>query len=428
MTTFRYSAVDGAGRGVAGTVEAPSRQAAISSLLERKVYVTTVAEAEAEGDAGPSRGQTRATSSGSSAGVEGTITAWLRSASWKGIGLRGVTGLFRQLATALEAGLPLLTALRVVREQSESAAMGELVDDLARRVEAGDAFSDALAAHRGVFTPLHVSMARAGETAGVLDEVMGSLADFAERDLETRERIRSASVYPAMVLALAVLSVGVIVAFILPRIMETIGDNPDLLPLPTRILMGISDGLRAWWWLGLIGIGLGVWGFRRWTATAEGRLTFDSWKLRVPILGKTLRLIAVGRFARALGTLSKSGIQIVEALVVLRDTLGNEAMGQAIDRVQAGVTQGQPIAEPLRESGQFPPMFIQVVSLGEKTGRLDQLLLRAADSFDKDTTTSIQRTMTALPALFIVLLALLVTFILAAVLLPIISMQTGMGV
>src|SRR5690606_10264420 len=124
--------------------------------------------------------------------------------------------------------------------------------------------------------------------------------------------------------------------------------------------------------------------FHRWTSTPAGRLSFDSFKLRLPVVGKTLRLVAVGRFARALGTLSKSGIQIIEALRVLRDTLGNEAMGQAIDQVRTGVTQGQPIAEPLRDSGRFPPMFIQVVSLGEKTGRLDQLLLRAADSFDKD--------------------------------------------
>src|SRR5690606_21678652 len=160
---------------------------------------------------------------------------------------RQVAALWSQLATALEAGLPLLMALRVVREQSDHAAMGELATDLAKRVEGGDALSDALEAHPGVFTPLQVSMVRAGETAGVLDEVMGSLAEFSERDLAIREQVRSASVYPAIVLTLAILSVIVILTFILPNIMASLGTDPAALPLPTRMLLGIATLVR---WLG----------------------------------------------------------------------------------------------------------------------------------------------------------------------------------
>ena len=168
-------------------------------------------------------------------------------------------------------------------------------------------------------------------------------------------------------------------------------------------------------------------GFRAWVGTPAGRLAFDRFKLRLPILGPTLLKIAVGRFARALGTLSRSGIEIIEALHVLRDTLGNEALGQAVDDVRAAITGGQPIATPLSQTGLFPPMFIQIVDLGERTGRLDELLLRSADAYDKETAGAIARAMTVIPALFIVGLALLIGFILAAVLLPIVSMQTGLS-
>jgi type II secretory pathway component PulF len=202
-----------------------------------------------------------------------------------------------------------------------------------------------------------------------------------------------------------------------------VADTTAILPLPTRILMAGSDFLRQWWWLLLVAITAAVWTFTRWLATPGGRLKFDTLKLRTPLLGPTLRKIAVGRFARTLGTLSRCGIQILEALHVLRDTLGNEALARTIDEVRRAITQGQSIAEPLRQTGQFPPLFIQVIALGERTGRLDELLLRAADSYEKETTAAVQRTMTVLPALFIVLLAMLVAFILAAVLLPIVNMQ-----
>ena len=176
----------------------------------------------------------------------------------------------------------------------------------------------------------------------------------------------------------------------------------------------------------LIAILIGIWAFRTWLATPEGRLKFDTFKLRVPVLGTAVRRIAVARFARTLGTLSRSGIGILEALRVLRDTLGNEALARKIDETAAGITQGQSIAEPLRKTGQFPPLLIQVIAMGEQTGRLDELLLQTADSYEKETAAAIARVMTILPAVLIVLLALVVVFILAAVLLPIVEMGTSM--
>ena len=272
-------------------------------------------------------------------------------------------------------------------------------------------------------------MVRVGETAGVLDQVMGYLADFAERDLDVREKIRSAATYPIFVLALVAVSIVIIVTAILPPVMLVITENvgTTALPLPTRMLLGFSGAMRSFWWLFAIALALIIWAFRAWLAGSHGRLSFDRFKLRIPVLGTAIRRIAVARFARTLGTLSKSGIQILDALRILRDTLGNESLAREIDQAAADIRQGGSIAEPLRQTGQFPPLLIQVIAMGEKTGRLDELLLQTADAYEKDTAAAIQRVMTILPAIFIVLLALVVVFVLAAVLLPIIEMQTSLS-
>ena len=254
------------------------------------------------------------------------------------------------------------------------------------------------------------------------------LADFAEHDVDIREKIRSAATYPVFVLLLAGISVVIIVTVILPKVMGTVTGGLESnagLPAPTRMLLWLSEALRMYGWAMAIAVIAAIAGFRAWLRRPEGRLAFDRFKLRIPVLGTALRRIAVARFARTLGTLSTSGIQILEALHVLRDTLGNEALAQKIDQVAADIKQGQSIAEPLRETGEFPPLLIQVIAMGERTGRLDELLLQTADAYEKETSAAIQRVMTILPAVFIVLLALVVVFILAAVLLPIIEAETA---
>ena len=256
--------------------------------------------------------------------------------------------MLRQLATALAAGLPLLSALRVVGEQAESDALKQLVLDVAGRVQGGESLSEAMRARPQDFSALEASMVGVGETAGVLDEVMRYLADFAERSADTREKIRSAAAYPAFVLVLAAISVVVVVAVILPGIIATVVDNVGevALPAPTRILLGLSGALAAYGWLMAIVLVAAVAAFRAWLKRPAGRLAFDAFKLRVPVLGTALRRIAVGRFARTLGTLSASGIRILEALDVLRDTLGNEALARRIDEAAADITQGESIAGP----------------------------------------------------------------------------------
>ena len=334
--------------------------------------------------------------------------------------------LLNQMAVGLSAGLPLVSALRVVEEQAESDAVRGLVRRLADAVTSGKALSEAMDDERRTFDTMQISMVRAGETAGVLDEIMASLAGFAERDLELREKLRAAAIYPLMVVGLGFLSILVILIFILPRIMGVVGETGAQLPLPTRILMGITDTLRSP--LGIVmgvvslAVAVALW---RWFRTPGGTLWLDTFKLKLPLIGPATRRVAVSRFARTLGTLSSAGVRITEALPIVRDTLGNELLARHVDHAAHEIARGAGIADELKASGQFPPMLIQVIAMGEKTGRLDELLMQTATSYDKETAAALARVMAVVPVLFILGLALVVAFILAAALLPIIGMDLG---
>lgn len=413
MPQFRYNALSTEGQPLAGTIRADTRPEAIDRLTRDGAYVTDITTTDS---ADPS--------------PQNTAQLSVPAPTRRRVTLRAKSEMLEQLAVALQAGLPLLEALQVVSKQADNAALAAMVDDLARRVQAGESLSQAMAENRPPFYDLDIAMATVGETAGKLDEVMGYLAQFAQHDLETRQRIKSAAAYPLFLLALAVVSIVVILTWILPRVMGAVIDQGGaiVLPWPTRVLMSVSDFLRSPGGVLLFAICLfSAWLYRRWVATPEGRLTIDQFKLKLPVLGTAFRKIAVARFARTLGTLSRAGIPILEAMHVLRGTLGNEALAQQLDQVTAEITQGQSIAEPLRKTGQFPPLLIQVIAMGERTGKLDELLLRAADSLEKDTDATLARVMTLLPAVFIVCMAMLVLFILAAVLLPIMNMDAAIS-
>lgn len=409
MPEFMYKALDRQGQSVVGVVSAADRAAAVAQLGRRDTFVT---------DLEPSDGKRNAKAN--------------RHAAAGGFQFRNKVGgrqrvtLLRQLAVGLSAGLNLVSALQVVADQAENAAVRELIDDLVERVTAGDALSDAWAAHPEAFTTMQVSMARAGETAGALDAVMASLAAFAERDLELREKLRSAAIYPLMVVGLGLVSILVIMLFILPRIMAVVSETGGALPLPTRILMGATDTLRSPTGIvaGVVLIAAAVfWG--KWKSTPEGALASDRFKLKLPFIGGAIRRVAVSRFARTLGTLAAANIPIVESMRIVRDTLGNEALARDIDTATDGIVRGNAIADELRDTGRFPSLLIQVIAMGERTGRLDELLMNTADSYDKETNAALDRVMTVVPVLFILVLAVFVAFILAAALLPIMNMDLG---
>ena len=278
---------------------------------------------------------------------------------------------------------------------------------------------------------MYLSMVRVGETGGMLEQTTTQLADMLNREEKIKTNMKNASAYPIFVLCLGLISVTIVITVILPKIMGTLGADLTVLPLPTRILMAVSDFIKALFttflgWVVLASIVVGIYHLIKWTKST-GRLQCDTFKLRVPILGSVLRSIAVGRFARTLGALTMGGVTILEALGVVRDTLGNELLGREIDTVADKVKKGEPLADPLEASGYFPPLLVQIVAVGEQTGKLDELLLNAADTFDSEADSAINKFMSIFPAILILMLALVIGFIIAATLLPIIAMEMGGG-
>ena len=281
-----------------------------------------------------------------------------------------------------------------------------------------------MAGHEKIFSPMHLSMVRVGATGGILEQTTTQLAQILERDEKIKTSMKNASAYPIFVLSVGLMSVVVVITWVLPNILATISGGVAVLPWPTKVLMALSAFIKSYGWLLVVLIAAGGYYLRKWTSSA-GRIKWDAFKLKIPVLGSVLRTIAVGRFARTLGALTKGGVTILEALGVVRDTLGNELLGREIDEVAEKVKTGASLAGPLEVSGYFPPLLVQIVSIGEQTGKLDELLLNAADTFDDEADSAISRFIAIFPAVLILLLALVIGFIIAATLLPIVMMQLG---
>lgn len=419
MGEFKYKAVDRGGGQIVGVIEAADRKSAVVALADKGHFVTELVE----------RAGIPAAEEGRKSTLKLNLDRYLKFRSGRVSG-KDLLAMTTQLGTALRAGLPMLNGLELIIEQQHKPGMKEMLADLVQAVSSGQSLSDAMAKHESIFSPLYISMIRVGETGGILDDTTSQLARILDRDEKIKTSMKNASAYPIFVLSIGLISVTIILGWILPNIIQTIGSGV-ILPWPTRILMTLSGLVRVlftkvYGWITIILIIAGLYYLTKWAKT-RGRVRWDTFKLRIPVLGSVLRTIAVGRFARTLGALTKGGVTILEALGVVRDTLGNELLGREIDAVADKVKRGESLAAPLGESGYFPPLLVQIVSIGEQTGRLDELLLNAADTFDTEADSAITRFMSIFPAILILLLAVIVGFIIVATLLPILVMQLGAG-
>ena len=332
-----------------------------------------------------------------------------------------------QLSTALRAGLPLLNCLEVIQQQQSKTAMNNLLGYLAHSVSAGRSLSEAMAEHPHLFSPLYLAMIRVGETAGLLEQTTAQLTGLLRRQQHVKSEIKIASLYPTVLLGVGVVSVIVLLTWVLPSVLSTITGGVAALPWPTRIVVAVSEFLKHHGLLTALVLIVAIVAFRQSIRTTTGRLTWDRIKLKLPIFGPVLRSIAVGRFARTLGALTKGGITILEALAVVRNTLGNEQLGREIDTVADQVQAGSSLAEPLARSGRFPPLLVQIVSVGEHTGKLDELLLDAAETFDAEADVAIRRFITIMPTVLVIVLAAVIGFIVAATLMAVMQMELGMS-
>ncbi len=331
---------------------------------------------------------------------------------------KDVTVFSRQLATMVNSGLTLVRALTVLEAQTESPVLAGVIGDVRRKVEGGTSLSESLAVHPKTFNDLYVSMVRAGEAGGALDETLNRLADTLEAQMKLRSQVKSAMAYPIVVMFLVVFIVVAMLVFIVPIFQKMYQDLGGELPLPTQMLINISSAIKALWWVIIIVVVGGVVGFRRWIATDSGRHAWDAFKLRVPVVGGLVQKISISRFARTLSVLSRTGVPVLQALEIVAITSGNSMVADAVSEVQASVKRGESISGPLEKHEVFPPMVTHMVSVGEETGAIDAMLEKVADFYDSEVEDTVNALTSLIEPILIIVMGVAVGGILISLYLP----------
>ena len=392
MAVFTYTARTQGGELKTAQVEAPNRDEVITMLRKQRLSVVKIdAEKPAK-----------------------------RLGS---IGMRDIVVFTRQFSTMINAGLPLVQALDILSKQSENKALQAATREVVFDVESGQTVADALRKQPKAFNELYVNMVAAGEAGGILDVILMRLATFIEKTDALVRKVKSAMIYPATIMTVAGAAIAILLIFVIPTFEKMFSGVGLALPLPTRIVIGCSNFLQGYWWV-LIAAGFGTFvTVNRYYATDGGRLLIDGFLLKVPVLGDVLRKSAVSRFTRTLGTLISSGVSILDGLEITARTSGNRVIQNAIMASRESIAGGETIAGPLQKSGVFPPMVISMISVGEQTGGLDEMLSKIADFYDEEVDTAVSGLLSLLEPLMIVFLGVVVGGMVVAMYLPIFDMM-----
>ncbi len=415
MPKFHYIALDQNGQETAGDLDAASESDAINQLRQSGLYPTSVA-AEGQGQAAAIKKRASSSSKGKTKVVKVGANAKVKSKS--------LMIFTRQLATLIDSGLPLLRGLTVLGRQEPNLVMKGTINTLADNVQTGSTFSESLQQYPRIFNKLYINMVKAGELGGVLELVLNRLAEYQEKAQKLKNKIVAAMVYPIIVMCIAAAIMVFLMMVIVPRfesIFEDMLGSKDKLPELTKWVIGFSRNMFEYKWL-LLGTLLGsIVGWRMLAATKGGRRWIDRMKLKLPLFGDVQRKTAISRFTRTLGTLVTSGVPILQALNITRDTAGNTIVSDAITKVHDAVKEGESMVAPLESSGVFPPMVISMVDVGEETGQLPEMLLKIADVYEDEVDNSVSALTSMLEPLMIVVLALVVGVIVMALFLPLID-------
>ena len=339
-----------------------------------------------------------------------------------GIRTRDIVIFTRQFATMINAGLPLVQSLDILAEQTENQYLRKVIQDVLYDVESGHTLADAMGKHPKVFTELYVNMVSAGEAGGILDTILLRLATFLEKNDALVRKIKGAMIYPAVIFSVAGMAVIILLIFVIPTFQTMFDSAGVALPLPTRIVIGMSAFLQAYWWAVAAGIVALVFIFRQVYRTDGGELAIDRVLLGLPIFGDLQRKAAVARFTRTLGTLVSSGVSSLEGLEITAKTAGNRVIHDAIMNSRTSIAGGETIAGPLKESGVFPPMVVQMINVGEQTGGLDEMLTKIADFYDEEVDAAVDALLSAMEPIMIVVLGVVVGGMIVAMYLPIFDM------
>jgi type IV pilus assembly protein PilC len=393
MPSFTYTARDARGDLKTATIEAQNRDDVIAQLRRMRMNVVKIEDAS-------------------------------KAPRKKGgsISMRDIVIFTRQFSTMINAGLPLVQALDILAKQSENVALQDVTRQVVFDVESGNTVADALRKHPKAFTDLYVNMVAAGEAGGILDTILMRLATFMEKNDALVRKVKGAMIYPAVISAVAAGAVLILLIFVIPTFQKMFAEAKIELPLPTRIVIGLSAALQAYWWLIVLLVVGGQWAFRKYYATPNGTLQVDKMMLRAPVLGDVLRKSAVSRFTRTLGTLISSGVSILDGLEITAKTAGNRVIADAIMASRASIAGGDTISAPLAKSNVFPPMVISMIAVGEQTGGLDEMLSKIADFYDEEVDAAVAGLLSLMEPVMIVFLGGVVGGMIVAMYLPIFEM------
>ena len=425
MPRYNYVALDARGQEATGVIEAESQNDAVGQLRQAGYFPKAISE-EGKGKAKPGKAVKAAPAKQPAAKKSVSVNLpFLEKKTIKGKTLMIFT---RQLATLIDAGLPLLRGLTVLAKQEPDPVLRKVIVNLAEAVQGGGTFSESLAGHPKIFNKLYVNMVKAGELGGVLELVLLRLAEFQEKAQKIKNKVVAAMFYPAIVLVIAIAIMGFLLVFIVPKFEAIFADMLGGKPLPalTQFVIGASNLVKNNVFI-LIGVVIAaVVGLRVMAKTPKGAVLLDAFKLKAPLFGDLTRKSSISRFSRTLGTLVTSGVPILQALNITRETAGNVVIANAITKVHDSVKEGESIVHPLEASGVFPPMVISMIDVGEETGQLPEMLLKIAEVYDDEVDNAVSGLTSLLEPIMIVFLAIVVGTIVIALFLPLISIISGM--
>jgi len=404
MPNFTYKAKDARGEAIHGSMEAES-QAIVINRLQSMGYFPLLVHAEV-------------TSKRTSA-----LSKFLRGR----VRNSDISAFNRQLADLISAGIPLVKALAIIVNQTPNENLREIISTVSADVQGGDTLASALSKHPSVFSKLYCAMVRAGETGGMLDSILERLADFSEMEDEIRNKLKSAMIYPAVMIVAGMTAITILMTVVIPKIMSIFKDMDQALPVPTQILIGIMNFLGNKWYLIIGGALLGCGAIYKFLHTEEGRAFWHRTQLKIPIVGDVILKREIARFARTLGSLLKNGVSILSSLEITREVMSNNLVQEEILKVSEDITQGSGIAAPLKGSKIFPPLVVNMVAIGEETGRLHDVLLRIASSYEIQVERSIKTLTSLIEPMIILFMGLVVMFVVVSMLLPIFTLDPTQG-
>ena len=421
MARYKFTALDAKGKEVHGEIDADTQAQAVARIREKQYFPTKVEEL-AGGAAAPAK---------KGGGKKGAMQVELKLPKFLqgGVKAKQLTTFTRQMSTLVNAGLPLMRALRVLQRQEKNPALRDAVSAMAENIESGSTFAEALAAHPKIFDRLFVNMVKAGEIGGVLDVVLARLAEFQEKAEKIKGKVKSAMTYPIVVLVMALSILGFLMTYIVPKFADIFGDlmGGKGMPMLTQFVMSASSVMVHRFPVVLIVIVVLVVITKLMAKTDKGRYALDQFKLHAPVFGSLISKNSISRFTRTLGTLMSAGVPVLQALNIVKETVGNEVIAKSVTTIHDAVKEGENMAPPIASSKVFPPMVVSMVEVGEETGALPDMLMKIADSYDDDVDNAVAAMTSIIEPLLIIFLAVVVGTIVIALFMPLVSIIGGLS-